>query len=494
MDFLDPSKKRKHRTRLIVGYVLIVIAIALVTAILVFQSYGYDLDRKTGSIIQNGLLFVAAQPVPADIYLNGKQYKTQSDAKLVLPSDVYKLELKNAGYRTWSRTISLAGGTIERFVYPFLFPESLKAKEQKAYAVAPTLTTQSPDRHWLLIEHPDQLGVFDQFDAGDSKKAATNVTVPAGLLTASPHHNLQVVEWSTDNRHFLMQHDYQGGREFIMVDRETPANSYNVNKAFSASPSEVVMHDKHFDQLYLYSQATKQLDLGDSKDKSIKPVLTHVLAFKPHGGDLILYVTDNQATVGKARVMLRDAGGSYLLREVSVSPTYFVDLAQYSGHWYMAAGASIDSRVYLYKDPQDTIKSTNPKTLTLPEAALRVSNPDWLEFSANTQFIALESGSQFATYDFENQRAYKYDLALPLDAAAPHATWMDGDRLIVNSRGKMTVVDYDGTNLQTLSANQPGLVPGFDRQYKLLYTVVPAEANNGSFALERTNLVVGQNN
>ena len=131
MDFLDPVKKRALRNRLIAGYFLIGTAILLVTLILVFQSYGYDLDRKTGSIIQNGLLFVSSEPVPSDIYLNGKQVKSNSDARLVLPSDVYKLELKHDGYRTWQRTISLAGASIDRVVYPFLFPTKLNGHGQR---------------------------------------------------------------------------------------------------------------------------------------------------------------------------------------------------------------------------------------------------------------------------------------------------------------------------------------------------------------------------
>ena len=493
MDFLDPSKKRKHQIKLIIGYALIAIAIALVTMILVFQSYGYDLDRKTGLIIQNGLLVVTAQPVPADIYLNGKQYKSQSDARLVLPSDIYKLELKNSGYRTWSRTISLAGGTIERFIYPFLFPTAMTAKTQKTYAAAPPLTTQSPDRHWLLVEHPDQIGTFDQFDANDNKKAATTVTIPAGVLTASPQNNLVVTEWSNDNRHFLLQHDYGGGREFVMVDRETPASSYNVNKTFSNNPDEVFMHDKKYDQLYLFNKTARTLATADVKTADVKTLLINVLAFKSHGANLILYATDELATAGKTRIMVHDETGSYLLREVTASPTYFLDLAQFNNHWHVAAGGMADNRVYVFKDPFNSIKSTDPTSQTLPETALRVTNPSWLEFSANTQFITLEGGSQFATYDFENSHSYKYDIKLSLDAAAPHATWMDGNRLILNSQGKMVVFDYDGTNLQTLLDNQPGLIPTFDRQYKLLYTLSPT-GSNGSFGLQRTNLIVGQNN
>ena len=492
MDFLNPSKTRANRIRLIIGYILIGIAIALVTAILVFQSYGYDLDRKTGSIIQNGLLFLAAQPEPADIYLNGKQYKSKSDARLVLPSDVYQVELRNAGYRSWKRTISLAGGSIERFVYPFLFPTTITPKTQKTYTAAPSFSTQSPDRHWVLIQEPGKTGVFDEFDANDSKKAAVTVALPEALLPTATKHNLSLVEWSTDNRHVLLKDDADTGAQFIMLDRETPASSYNVNKTFPTATalSEVALRDKHFDQLYLYNQNTHKLDLGDSKDGSVKPVLSNVLAFKSHGPDLILFATDDKAVAGKTRIMLRDTDGSYLIREVTASPRYLLDLAQYSGHWHVAVGGSADNTVFIYKDPQDTMRQ--PNAMLLPETALRITDPNWMEFSANTQFIALENGPRFAVYDFENQRSYKYDTRITLDTAAPHATWMDGDRLLVSAGGMMNVFDYDGINSQSLTPNQPGLLPFFDRQYKLMYTVAPH--GDGGSALERTNLVVGQNN
>lgn len=493
MDFLNPQKKRSRNIKLIVGYILIAIAIALVTMILVFQSYGYDLDRKTGAIIQNGLLVVAASPEQADIYLNGKQYKSQSDAKLVLPSDVYKLELKRSGYRDWSKTISLAGGSIERFVYPFLFPVTMTAKEQKTYTSAPTLATQSPDRHWLLIQQPGQTGVFDEFDSNDSKKPAVTVAVPASLLTPAATHQLSAVEWSTDNRHVILQDDFTGGREFIVFDRETPSASYNVNKALKVAPTEVTMRDKHFDQLYLYDAAAHGLSLGDNRDGSVKPVLNNVLAYKSHGSDLVIYATDAGATAGKTRIMIKDADGSYLLREVSVSPKYLLDMTQYSGHWYVGAGAATDNRVYVYKDPLDVIKGANPKA-DVPESILRVDNPGWIDFSANAQSLAIQGGSQFSVYDAENQRTYRYDLKLPLDAASPNASWMDGDRLIVNSGGKMVVVDYDGTNMQTLTPNQPGILPFFDRQFKLLYNVGPSPTVGGNYSLNRVNLVVGQNN
>ncbi len=491
MDFLSPTKKRARAIKLIIGYVLIAIAIALVTLILVFQSYGYDLDRKTGSIIQNGLLFVASRPEAADVYLNGKLQKTQNDALLVLPSDIYKLELKRNGYRDWSRTISLAGGKIERYSYPFLFPTTLTSKEQKVYPAAPTLATASPDHKWILIQQPGQVGVFDQFDSGDSKKAPTVLTLPAGLLTTRGNSQLKVIEWSTDNRHLLVRHDFTGGNEFVVIDRETPTASYNVNRVFRVSLSQVEFRDDNFDQLYLYDQTSRKLDFGDQKNGTITPVLSDVLAFKSKGLDMITYATDVQAPAGKVRIMIKDKDGSYFLRELLTSPLYLLDLDQYSNQWYVAAGSSADKKAYIYKDPLDVIKPLGIKT-AVPESVLRVDNPSWIDFSVSSQSVAIQGGSQFSVYDAENQRTYRYDLKVPLDAASPNASWMDGDRLIINSQGKMLVVDYDGTNLQTLSPNLPGLTPFFDRRFQLLYNLAPSVTTPNSYSLNRINLVVSQ--
>ncbi len=489
MDFLNPAKKRAHRIRLIIGYILIAIGIGLVTSILIFQSYGYDLDRKTGAIIQNGLIFVATQPEAASVFLNDKQYTTNDSARLVLPSDVYHLELKRDGYRDWNRTFSLAGGTIERFTYPFLFPVNLKTEDRKTYGAAPAFANQSPDRHWILIQQPGQLTVFDVFDANDPKKEPVTITVPADLMTASDSHQLKLVEWSNDNRHVLVRHDFTGGHEFVVIDHESPSQSFNVNRTLGRNPTTVTLRDKRFDHFYIYDQATKKLEYAEQKNPAAQPVLDNVLSYESHGQDVVLYATEGASEPGKVRIMLRDNDGSYLVREAATAPTYLLALAQYNNAWFIAAGSSTEERVYIYKNPQETMKRT-PAELPIPVSVLRVNSPAWLEFSANTQFIALQGGQQFAVYDVENDNLYRYEIAEPIDPALPQVSWMDGHRLLANSQGTMMVFDYDGINLQKLSANLPGIVPFFDRDYKQLYNVGPAVGGNGQFGLTRTDLRV----
>jgi hypothetical protein len=490
MDFLDPAKKRAHKIRLIVGYILIGVMVALITTILVFQSYGFDLDRKTGAIIQNGLLYVAAQPQPADVILNGKKYASQNNIRLVLPSDIYTLQLQRTGYRSWKRTLSLAGGTIERITYPWLFPNKLVTASQRSYTGQPTFASTTPDRTRLVIQKPGQLNVFDVIDATDPTKTATSLTVPPTVFTNPDQGQLKLIKWSSDNRHMLVQHIYDGGQEFVMIDRQTPASSFNIDKTFARVPTNVEMRDNHFDHLYLYDQAAKTLDYVEQKTPTnIKPILAGVLGFKSYGTDLILYALETGAAEGKANIMVHDNDGDFLLRSVTASPTYALNLTQYNNNWYVAAGGSGDGRVYVYKNPFPIIKKQSKDPL-FPITALRVTNPQWLEFSSNAQFLAAEDGTHFAVYDAENDHTYRYDTQLPLATPEQHAAWMDGNRLDLVSSGKTKVFDYDGLNRQTLTVSLPGLPVMFDRDYKYLYNLAPSGADNAQASLTRTDLLV----
>jgi hypothetical protein len=71
MDFFDPKKQKMHAIRLGVGYALIGLALVLATTILLYQAYGFGIDRR-GNVIQNGLVFLSSQPKGAAIYVNNK--------------------------------------------------------------------------------------------------------------------------------------------------------------------------------------------------------------------------------------------------------------------------------------------------------------------------------------------------------------------------------------------------------------------------------------
>jgi hypothetical protein len=476
MDFLDPKKRKAHTIRLIIGYFLIGIALVMATVILVYQSYGFS--YKNGKVIQNGLVFMSSQPSPANIYMNG-QLKDQTNTRLVLPAGQYSFKLTRDGYRDWIRVVGVEGGSVEHFDYPFLFPKDLATTTTHSYDAGPNTTLQSPDRHWLLIQPSSSAAVFDQYDLSKKQPTLTSMTLPDGLLTKSQGvEGWKLVEWSTDNRHVLLKHIYQVGgvdqSEYILLDRGDITQSVNLTKVLGSNPTDIELRNKAYDQYYLFDQAAGTVTTATLKAPAPQPFLTDVLVFKSYGSNVMLYATAKGAASGKVLVKLRQGDSTYTVRTLDVSAAgYLLDLTQYSGDWYIAAGSSNEGKVYVYKNPASELQS-KPTSAVAPVQILKVAGASYMAFSSNAQFIMAENGTHFATYDVYNEKAYTYTIKHDIDAPQLHATWMDGDRIMYVSGDKVLVFDFDGINQQILQAANPAFVPFFDRNYKYLYAVAPA--------------------
>lgn len=492
MEFLDPKKQKAHLVRLIIGYVLISIALVLTTIILLYQAYGFGL--RNGEVIQNGLIFVSSHPNPADIYVNGKQREETTNSRLLLPAGQYKFELKRDGYRDWKRAISIEGGSVGRFDYPFLFPTKLTTTTTKRYEVKPNVVTQSPDQRWILVQTGDYNN-FDLYDTKSPEKPATPLTLPASLFTLTGGtHSWKFVEWANNNRHVLMQHITEANgttsSEYILIDREGE-NSANLTKVLGSNPDQIELRSKKFDKYFLFNKEAQTLTTASLDEPEAKPFLDHVLAFKSHGDKTVMYASNEDVTEGKTAIREYDDGKTYTFREVTAGDTYLIDFTQYSGDWYVALGAPAENKVYVYKNPVSKLKS-KPKDPLVPVQILKVNNPNYISFSANARFIMAENGTQFALYDAETEKGYAYTLKQPMDAPQTHATWMDGHRMMYISEGKVFVFEFDDANHEVLQAADPNYMPLFNRDYEVMYSFANRSEKTGDtpvFSLTSTDML-----
>lgn len=497
MDFIDPRIQRIRKIQLLVGYGLVTIALVLTTIILLFLAYGYAFGEN-GQIIQNGLIFVSSTPNPAQIYLNGQLNSSSTNSRLQLPAGQYKMELKLTGYRTWVRAVGVEGGSVERFDYPFLFPTKLVTTDVEQYATQPQLILQSLDRKWLLIQQISDSTSYNEYDLSNQPQLAsslTTVTIPADILTTpAGAQSWKQVEWSNDSRHVLLQHTYQGGSEYILLDRQTPADSVNLTRTLNLSATaQLTLLNGKYDQYYIFDPSSNILSTATISAPQLVTVVNDVLSYKSYGSNTIIYATSNKAPSGKVNIDVLQGGTTYTIRQEAVSTNYLLDVAQYNGNWYVVADGSSGGDVYVYENPMGDLSSSPTKVL-VPIYILKVDQPTYESFSANFQFIMAENDTSFAVYDAQNQKAYSYQLKIPIDNNQ-HATWMDGDRLMVTSGGKLVIFDYDDANQQTLQAIQPSTVPYFDPAYKWSYDIAPIaiSANTPTdpnlFALTSTSML-----
>lgn len=476
MEFLDPQARRRHRIRLIIGYVLMGSLISMITIILVFQAYGFDVNRKTGEVIQNGLIFVDSAPDRASVSFNNQEQKNRTNNRFSLPSGDYDVRIKKDGYRDWNRKFTLDGGEVERFTYPLLIPSTLAPAEQVGFEAVPTISTESPDRRWMLVSKPGSLTSYIEYDLNsvndnNARPDSREFAVPAGVLSASTvSQTLEVVEWANDNKHVLLKHVYDGKTEFVIISRDQPDTSINISTLLGQNPDSITLKDKKFDQWFIYTTQGGVLQSAKA-DKTITPVLTNVTAFKSHGDDTLLYA---QATTdGKSqRISMLQDKTSYSIKDVNNGPTY-LDVARYDGAWYLIVGSDGDQKTYIYRDPQSVLDKKDGTKLT-PITVLRSQGALLaVSFSQNTRFMTAQSGKHFEIYDAESKQNFKYDIPEALDAGSK-VTWMDGHRLMARINNKVTIFDFDGSNKQTLVDALPGTSILFDRDYTVLYSI----ANN----------------
>lgn len=484
MDYLDTKKQSRHQVLLFVGYILVAVAIVTGTLILLYQAYGFGIG-KNGTVIQNGLTFFSSHPHPANIYINNRLESVTTNTRLSLPAGIYHVKFSRDGYRDWQRVINLEGGSVEHFDYPFLFPKSLTTKKIRTYVSAPGLLTQSPDRRWLLIQEPGSVTNFSLYDLKNPDKAPAAIALPANLLAkTNTGGNWQFDEWADDNRHVLLRHNYDGKTEFILLDRADLEQSLSLNSSLGISPAKLTLRDKKYDQYYVYT-SDGALQAASLKS-SLTPVLQQVLAYQSYGKDTLLYVTADSDNPGKVLVKLRTGDETLDIRRLPADTTYLVDLTKYDDVMYVAAGEKAGNKVYIYKDPAGQL-ARQPEQAIAPKQVLRVPHPDYLSFSPTAQFIFTSNGNYFGVYDIENDRGYNYTTPEPLDPPQTHAAWMDGNRLLYTSGGRLVVFDYDGTNHQALVPASGRYLPAFAPDYEDLYVLTPTAA--GQVDLTQTSLL-----
>lgn len=480
MDFLDAKKKKAHRIRLFIGYALMAVALGMSTLLIVLLSSGYDIDRSTGVIIQNGLAVVDAHPEQAEIFVNGKPHG-RTDQRLFLPEGKFEIKLQRQGYRSWQHDITLEGSTVEQLVYPFMFPNTLVSSTLKTQDSKPAMTSQSPDRKWLVTQVTGKLGAFELTDLNDVKTPRTELILPSDTIsTAIGEHVFKEVEWSSDNTNLLLEHSWPTGIEYILLNRANALQSINVSKLFPGqSGFRFTLKNKKTDQFFMYNPATKSLMVGVANTKVATALLAHAVQFKTYKDDIIIYVNESN----EVHILQNDK--DYIIRTLPQSPNYFLDYAEFNGKPYLITGSAVDGRIYVYQEPLRSLTRV-PAKAPQPFRVLTVDKPEYVSFSTIARFVAVQGGSKFAVFDAETGRQFKYDLKFPV-LTGQKATWMDGHRLTLVSEGKLNIFDFDGTNKQEMGGILSLSQPYFSRDFDAYYTFVE---NKGKIDFNRTELLV----
>jgi PEGA domain len=451
MQFMSPDQKRRHARNLYIGYVLVGVLTLLATYILIASARGYDLLSSKGDVVQNGLLFVDSRPSGADIYVNGNKESNSTNAKLSLPDNNYQIALKKQGYRDWSSSVNLFGGTVEFLTYPRLLPivPTVLKTEPITSTALPTMLQSRDKQHLAFIDlaTPNQVKIYD---LNSSSAGFSSIAISEDIVGSKPIKSIELVEWAGDNQHILGKVTSPEGQYSYVVMSADNSPAVNISQMFNLSGQEKLgFWDGKWDRLYVFTPGAGVV-LANLKDKSLAAqslVSDPVSEIFPFGVDRFAYVT----IVGQ-ETQLKLYADSKIYTALAIPDSkqlLSVKNFGYNRNDYMAvAGGGLD-KSYVFKNFVDSVKKSStgraPAYLLDPVAAKSV------EVSRGGRFVMFTDGDKVSTYDIEQKLLSNFSVA----ASKPtQIGWYDDTRLYeLGTDNKLQILDFNGANIYDLATN-----------------------------------------
>ena len=474
MDYLDPKKKQAHKIRIMIGYGLFSIAIAMATLLLVYIANGYYVDRDTGAVIQNGLVFIDSRPGGADIYINGEKQRGTTDARLVIPgSKEYEIEIKKNGYRDWGRSLILEGGSLRRLTYARLIPEDLTTTQGPSLRSQPVSASQSIDKKWLVLSHKDSPLTMSIIDLEQSTISSANLVIPSSLVSDDETGSIEVVEWAGGDNQFLAKYVTGDKTEYLLVDRENPADSININSIIGSTNFTIGLRDRSNNQFFAYNENTKMLYTASVSDGlSSEPFIERTIEdYTTFGSDWVLYMTSS-GEEGLTQARFKRGAKDIEIKNLKTDKSYLLQLAKLGNAPVMAISSPTENRAVVYNDPENYLNKNPEARIPVATTVLLADDIQDLIISSDSSVVFAYGSSNFASHEFEADRSYNFKIDTPIDSGQ-EPRWLDGQHLSFSSDKVQQVIDFDGSNQYALVESIPSLGSFYSDSIDLMFSFTP---------------------
>lgn len=453
------------RTLRILAYALLVGVILLATVLLVAIGRGYRIDLRNGQITGGGLVLVGTIPSAATVSIDGKEINDKTPARITLKSGNHTLGLSKDGYRPWHKDISVSTSQVTWAEYPVLVPQTPTINTVVAIGV-PTHFQQSPNRRLLALVSGGKQPRLSVLEIG-SANITTAYEMPAELVKQK--FEIDQLAWSADNERLLIEIKSPDSAKQLVINRLS-GEILDLNDVFKLTFSSLQFSDRDGDLMYgLAADSLHKINLGGRTVS--KPPVTGVKNFIVRAGDVYLVQND-----GSGRKVARLTTDDTLHTIVGNLPAggYQLEFVAYDSKRYLVLLDQAKRQVSLF-DATSESQQTVGRFDTVTADAILV-NP-------NDRFLVMSSGSDFATYDFEFAKLYRFSLP---STPQTSLTWFDSYHLLSKLNGAINLFEFDGGNLEALADTATALPAFASRDREAVYFTTPEP--NGAFALRSVRI------
>ncbi|MEI7918141.1 MAG: PEGA domain-containing protein [Candidatus Saccharibacteria bacterium] len=464
------TTKRKALVKLITVYAFMTLAVVTIVAIISLFVLGFRFNADDGRIEQYAFLQFATSPKNATVTVDGEVVSSKTPNKSTVREGRHNVVMSLDGYQTWSKTVDIKAGTITWLNYVILVPDTNVAESVINYeSIYSTLT--APKSRNMLIQLKSDMPTYNLVDISSDAIKTTKIIIPADAYSQSGVvgvvHTFNSYKWDDGGRYVLINHIYGDKNEWLVLDTQDVAVTKNITRLLNVSISSISFSGTSGNDFYaLNGSDIRKLDLAAGTLS--KALVSNVDSFEVYNSNIITY-TGTGANGNRVAGLYRegDINLHILKTALSKDSALHIATANYYNENYIAI--SDGKKVYITSgNYPNTVaeNTTSMKAYATFDSAVNIQN---LSFNPTGEYVLVQSGSYFVSFDLEN----KHFTSSNIDGTGDVSTlkWLDNSNLWSDRGGNLVVRDFDGINGHVINSVVSGQDVTLTANKKYLYSI-----------------------
>ena len=421
--------------------------VAVLVTVMMLILLGFTINQDEGRVEQGSLLQLASLPSGADVYIDGESIGSKTNTKRTVSVSKHTIDFSLEKYHTWTKSVDPTAGQVVWINYARLVPTVLTPSTVRIFENVANMSV-SPKRSYILLHEEIKSPSFQLVDVRTDEVKTLNVELPEDLLSGPTENvrRLSIVSWSDNEKWVLIRHNFGKYVEWLILNRENPDESINLNKTFAINPDKVIFAGKS-DQ-HLFVRIDGEVVRADTDTKSISEQLaSNVDDFSSINVDTIVFISSpselNVRVAGYASV---DFSKHQVIRTYNENKKpFFVAMSTYFNKRYVAVIRDnqlvVDSGAFSTPSSNAELKRIFSKEI--PTGVKK------LTMSVNGRFVLIEYPDKYAVYDIELSQYHQTEWQYSTKTQRP-ISWLDDYIVWSDNDGILRMYDFDGANQHDL--------------------------------------------
>lgn len=428
------------------GYFALTAMVVLTTIALVSYGQGYTYDFKNNRFTHNGLVLIGTQPTGAVVKVELKSGLKKKPYNVSLEAGSYRFNVAKPGYESWSKILSVVASEVTLAQYIILLPNDrpITVLDQKKAITNQAITRDHRNMAYIVPGSDGGLYTMDL-----TSNSPTRIYQPVTKTAVVGEEVLNDVMWSDDASRILLGSTIDGKyiKKLININDRSIEN---LTEKFNFDFTSLKFSSRDARQLYWINAGNlRRLDIGS---QSVSGILADKVSQFVIAGDKVLYVQTRNLAESLGALDSRDRS-QIIIQALVKSPTYAIEYQSYQGHDFLAVIPSSDSIGTMYTD----IYSTN---ITAEVIAQDVTD---VIYSKDNHIATFYSSSRIVSYDFDRSSRLGKPIidaaTIPFGREISNLSYYDGYHLLMNQKGRLVFIEYDGQNSVDLGPIAAGTIP-----------------------------------